>query len=149
MDEYGQLDAKNTNTEYPHIPDWYRWQRECVRKELEEGTYYMEVPVDICMMVNTKAVYRVGTGVLKHSGEGFHLTGCDGKLDYHHNPTLSYSLYSDFFWYEIGDVICIGDNKVLYYCFPHTKKDVVAKARLAAEELYKLQKEAKRAAKKV
>lgn len=51
------------------------------------------------------------------------------------------SLYADYFWYEIGDVICIGDNGTLYYCFPKEGGDVVAKARLATEELYKLQKQ--------
>lgn len=138
LTEQGYMKAEEGITEISHIPDWYRWQRECVRKGLEDGTYRLEVPVDICMMVDTKAVYRVGTGTLLHTAEGFHLTGCEGKLDYHQNPLLSYSLYSDFFWYEIGDVICIGNSKVLYYCFPHTRDDVVAKARLAAEELYKL-----------
>ena len=50
----------------------------------------------------------------------------------------TYSVYSDYNWYEIGDMISIGDTKVQYYCFPKTKKDVVAKIRLAAEELYKI-----------
>ena len=36
MDEFGQMVAENGITEYPHIPDWYRWQRDCVRKELED-----------------------------------------------------------------------------------------------------------------
>ena len=34
----------------------------------------------------------------------------------------------------------IGNSKVLYYCFPAGQQDVVAKTRLAAEELYKLTK---------
>ena len=55
-------------------------------------------------------------------------------------------LYADYFWYELGDMICIGDRDVLYYCFPQGNGDVVAKTRLAAEELYKL-KRAERAAK--
>jgi hypothetical protein len=50
----------------------------------------------------------------------------------------SYSLYSDFYWYEIGDVICIGDARAQYYCFPQNCGDIVAKTRLATEELYKL-----------
>ena len=37
-------------------------------------------------------------------------------------------------------MICIGNNDVLYYCFPPNCGDVVAKTRLAAEELYKLKK---------
>ena len=138
LTELGYMKALEGETEYSHIPDWYRWDRECVRKELEAGTYLLDVLVDICMMVNTKCVYKVGSGRLRHDAEGFHLTGCDGKLDYYQKPSASYSLYSDYFWYELGDMICIGNTEVLYYCFPTEGGDVVAKTRLAAEELYKM-----------
>lgn len=123
---------------FDHVPDWYAWERECVRRELEAGTYALDVPVDICVMVDTRCIYRVGKGRLRHSVEGFHLTGCDGKLDVRLAPADSYSLYSDYFWYELGDMICIGDSRALYYCFPTDGRDVVAKTRLATEELYKL-----------
>ena len=145
LTEYGYMKANQGETEYEHIPDWYYWERTCVRKELEEDTYLLQVPVDICMMVNTKSIYRVGEGVLKHTKDGFHLSGCDGKLDYYQKPLSSYSLYSDYFWYEIGDVICVGDANVLYYCFPKDCGDVVAKTRLATEELYKMAKRNKKA----
>ena len=144
LTEYGYIEALDGDTEFNHIPDWYRWERECVRKEIEDNTYLLDIPVDICMMVNMKAIYRVGEGILKHTVEGFRLTGCDGKLDYKQKPSSSYSLYSDYYWYEIGDVICIGDHKVLYYCFPKTEGDIVAKTRLATEEMYKLAKQDKK-----
>jgi hypothetical protein len=82
----------------------------------------------------------VGEGVLEHTKVGFHLTGCDGKLDYSQKATTSYSLYADYYWYEIGDVICIGDNKISYYCFPKAGGDIVTKTRLATEEMYKISK---------
>ena len=138
LDEYGFMRAISGETEFPHIPNWYRWEREEVRQELIDGTYCLDIPVEICMLVDTKCVYRVGEGRLRHDREGFHLTGCDGKLDYRQKPAASYSLYSDYFWYELGDMICIGDGQVLYYCFPPKDADVAAKARLAAEELYKM-----------
>lgn len=125
---------------FTHIPDWYRWERECVRKEILSGTYRMEIPVAIYMLVNTEKICQVGEGTLTHSRDGFHLTGCEGKLDYHQEPLSSYSLYSDFFWYEIGDMISIGNERVQYYCFPQGCGDIVAKARLATEELYKIAK---------
>lgn len=143
LTEYGFLEALEGETEFSHIPDWYRWERESVRKELLEGSYELDVPVDICMMINTKSIYRVGEGRLRHTAEGFQLTGCDGKLNYSQKPTASYSLYSDYYWYEVGDVICIGNNDVLYYCFPKEGGDVVAKTRLAAEELYRIVREKK------
>lgn len=49
-------------------------------------------------------------------------------------------LMTDFYWYEIGDVICIGDARAQYYCFPQNCGDIVAKTRLATEELYKMVK---------
>lgn len=140
LTEYGYLEATDGNTKFRHIPDWYAWQRDCVRQEIEKGTYSLNVPVDIYVMVNTKKIYNVGEGRLVHSCDGFHLTGCEGKLDYKQKPLSSYSLYSDYYWYEIGDMICIGGGKILYYCFPKAQGDFVAKTRLAAEELFKMNK---------
>lgn len=134
----GFMKATTGETEYNHIPDWFNWQREEIKKDILEDKYNLDIPVEIYMMVNTKAIYNVGSGNLKHNKNGFVLDGCDGKLHYEQNPRASYSLYSDYYWYEIGDVICIGDMKTLYYCFPQTDQDVVARSRIATEEIFKL-----------
>lgn len=144
-------DAPEAPKDLTHIPDWYAWERAYVRHEIERGSYRMEFPAEIMVLKDTKAVYHVGEGNLIHSCDGFELTGCDGKLSYHQSAKASYSLYSDYYWYEIGDMISIGTMKIQYYCFP---KDttfkalnggawkpgtaIVAKARLAAEEMHKL-----------
>jgi len=143
LTETGFLEATDGDAAFTHVPDWYAWERQQVKKELEEGTYRLDLPVKIVMMIDYKAVYMVGEGRLLHTNEGFTLTGCDGKLHYTQGPLSCYSLYSDYYWYEIGDVICIGNHDALYYCFPQNGEDVVAKARLAAEELYKLKKPAR------
>ncbi|MBE7065250.1 MAG: 1-acyl-sn-glycerol-3-phosphate acyltransferase [Ruminococcaceae bacterium] len=143
MDEYGQLSADVGDTEYPHIPDWYKWQRECVRTELEEGSYSLDTEVDIAIQVNLNGVCKIGSGRLMHTLDGFRLVGADGKLDYSQSPAFSHTLYSDYYWYEIGDVIAIGDNEFTYFCFP--KENIsVTKARLATEELYKMKKKHRR-----
>ncbi|MBQ6799083.1 MAG: 1-acyl-sn-glycerol-3-phosphate acyltransferase [Oscillospiraceae bacterium] len=136
----GSLQAEEGETHIDHIPDWYRWEREEVRRELENGTYAMALEVEIAVMADDKALYQVGSGHLRHDENGFLLTGCEGKLHYEQSPVASHTLNSDFFWYQIGDVIGIGDRERLYYCFPK-EKDVVTKARLAAEELYKMKKQ--------
>lgn len=138
LSETGELKAHRGETRFTHIPDWYRWERESVRKELEDGSYKLDIEVDIYMLVDTKCVYKVGEGRLLHTLDGFDLTGCDGKLHYKQPPQVSYSLYSDFYWYEIGDMISIGDAQVQYYCFPKNGENLVAKTRLATEELYKI-----------
>lgn len=121
---------------FSHIPDWYAWERECVRKEIDDGRYVLDTEVEIGVIVDFKSLYMVGSGTLHHDADGFVLDGCEGKLHYQQTPKENYSLYADYFWYEIGDVICIGKKDCLYYCFPK-KKDVVAKTRLACEELFK------------
>ena len=138
LSEYGFMKAQNGETEFSHIPDWYDYERQAVRKELLDGSYKLDCDVDIYLLTDMKAIYNVGSGHLVHDNNGFKLTGCDGKINYTQAPELSYSLYSDYYWYEIGDMVCIGNGKVLYYCFPKDKSVSVAKVRLAAEELYKI-----------
>ena len=139
LNTLGQLEAHEGETKFPHIPHWYRWEREQVRKELEDGSYCLDVDVKIGMMVDYKAIYMVGDGHLRHDLNGFCLTNENGATLYTQGPLSCYGLYSDYYWYEIGDVICIGNQDALYYCFPK-EGDVVAKTRMAAEELYKLKK---------
>ena len=139
LTELGQLQAAEGGTEIAHIPDYYRWEREQVRQEILEGRYKLDVEVDIAVQVDYKAIYKVGKGRLVHDTEGFRLTGCDGRLDYSQKPMAHYSLYADYYWYELGDVICVGDADTHYFCFPPEGVSV-AKIRLAAEEMYKLYK---------
>lgn len=146
MSELGEMVATAGETEFSHVPDWYRWQRANVRAEIERGEYSLDVPVDICMLVDSKALYRVGEGRLRHDENGFVLSGCEGKLNYTQKPLASYSLNADYYWYEIGDVIGIGNTDALYYCFPKEKYPV-AKTRLATEELYRMARAKKEKAK--
>ena len=139
LNEDGTLSSSDNKCEFKYVSDWYAWERQQVKKELEEKTYLLDIDVDIKMLVDTKSIYSVGEGRLRHTDKGFELIGCDGKLSYTQSPKASYSLYADYFWYEIGDMICIGDSKAQYYCFPKDQtKAIVAKARLATEELYKM-----------
>ena len=139
----GQLKALEGETEIPHIPDWYRWEREQVKQEILDGEYQLDTDVDIAMQVDFKAIYMVGRGHLTHDRNGFTLTGCDGKLSYTQKPQSCFSLYADYYWYEIADCICIGDTEVHYFLFPKREGVSVAKLRLATEEMYKLYKDRK------
>lgn len=138
LDEYGYLAATDGESRFTHIPDWYDWERECVRREIESGEYGVSLPVKIYMSIDEKRMYSVGEGVLTHTDEGLRVVGCDGKLDHLHTPQQSHSISSEFYFYEIGDVICLGNHSMMLYCFPETEGDIVTKIRLAAEEQYKM-----------
>ena len=147
LTELGALKAVDGESAFTHVPDWYAWERACVREEIERGEYLLDVDVDVYMLVDYKGLYRVGEGHLVHNAEGFRLTGCGGELDYSQSPISSYSLNADYFWYEIGDVISIGNKNQLFYCFPKDSSVIVAKARMAAEELYKIKRAEMRSSK--
>ena len=139
LTEFGYLKATSGETEFSHIPDWFNWEREEVKNEILNGTYSLDTSVEIGMIVDYKALYMIGKGRLVHNDNGFTLTSDDGAVNYSQPATTSYTLNSDYFWYEIGDVISIGDKNALYYCF--VKDGVsVTKARLATEEIYKIKK---------
>lgn len=136
----GFLQAEDGEGAFRHVPDWYAWEREEVKKEIRSGEYRLDTDVEIYMLVDYKGLYHVGDGRLVHSEEGFHLTGCDGDLDYKQAPLSAHSLNADYYWYELGDVISIGNKKHLFYCFPKGEHVIVAKTRMAAEELYKIKR---------
>lgn len=137
--ENGYLENTNNKDDRLLIPDWYAWERECVAEEIKNGIYKMEMDAEVLMLVDTKSMYDVGKAHLIHDCSGFKLTGFGGRLNYEQAPKHSYSLYADYFWYEIGDMISIGDHKAQYYCFPDKDLGIpVAKARLATEEMFKM-----------
>lgn len=139
LSEYGELvSIDGTKESFTHVPDWYKWEREEVRREIEEGRYSLDTPVDIWISVDTKGVYGVGEGRLIHTVDGFKLTSDDGEIDYEQKPLHSHSICADFNFYEVGDIIALSGTDCIYYCFPKDEKIPVAKARLAAEELYKI-----------
>ncbi len=141
MTETGEMQAETGETEYPHIPDWYAWERTAVKEEVEAGTYSLDTPVDIRMMVDSRALYDIGRGRLVHDGAGMRLYDAEGSLLFEQKPRAAHTLNADFYWYEIADVIGLGDRSGLFYCFPDAvdgQVPPVAKARLATEEMYKL-----------
>ncbi len=140
LTEYGYLSATDGDSTFTHVPDWYAWQRQEVKKELENGAYRLDIPVKIGMIVDYSALYMVGMGRLIHTTEGFTLQSDDGEIQFTQPPLASHSLCADYYWYEIGDMIGVGNSDVQFYCFPQGGADVVTKTRLAAEELYKLKK---------
>ena len=140
LGEDGQMYSEGGVCEFAHIPVWYDWERAEVKKEIEEGKYSFDEDVEILVSFDTSRVYRVGDGRLLHDEHGFILTGED--LHYEQKPLSSYSMCVDFNWYELGDIVSIGDSKCLYYCFPKNKAVPVVKVRLATEEIYKKTKAA-------
>jgi len=137
LTESGKILALEGDTEFDHVPNWYSWQRECVKKELLNDEYHYEDFVDLYAVKDTKALYKLGDARLVQNKEGLTLYDLDGKVIFEQKPKYTYTLNADFFWYELDDIVCIGNMDVSYYSVPKNNK-CVAKMRLVAEELYKI-----------
>ena len=85
MTELGEMKAFEGKTEFSHIPDWYEWERECVRKELLDGTYKFEDDVHIHSLPGVEFI-DLGEGKVTHDLEnGFVITG-------HYNGHLAFEI---------------------------------------------------------
>ena len=140
--ELGELQAEQGETEFSHIPDWYEWERENVRREVEDGTYDSgELPVTVRSLPNAKRFILLGEGILRHDMNGFAVRGTDGDGDPFEMVKPVESLYSCHIEYEylgkFGDCVDLNTLEDTWYIYPHDCNFAVTKMALATEELYR------------
>ena len=141
MSEYGEIFAVEGEHYFTHIPTWFEWQRECVKKEIEAGEYRLDVPCKIKSLPNSKGFINVGEGVLKHDSEGFFLTGSWKGVDWNLKvPTASlYSVHIEYnYKVEHRDCIDLSTLNDTFFIYPKGEDFSVTKISLATEELFKL-----------
>ena len=136
----GVLKSTNAETKFSSVSEWYQYERDEVKKEILNGTYKTEFDPELFLTVDTYKLFKVKDAHphFIHDINGFSLTDSSKDLSFKLNPQETYSVYSDFYWYELGDVISIGNTDIQYYCFPKNSKISVAKIRIASEEMYKI-----------
>lgn len=138
MGEYGRLEALEGDTIFSHIPDWSKWERECVRKEIEDGTYYFEDDVLVYTLPDTR-FYKQGMGKFiqtptetrlecNYYGEDYTLIRSAKSLD---------SMHIEYDYKKKGDLIDISIPDDSFWCYM-TKRDVITKISFATEEMHKL-----------
>ena len=145
MNEYGQLVCLTDDAKFTHAPDWYRWEREEVKKEVEAGTYYFEDEVRIEHLDNYQVGYRnLGHVKFVHDMNGLHLHGTlDNGEEFHfdNEPINTPSIHIDYDYKKRGtkkrgQAIDINTVKDTWFIFPKTDKEVVTKIHFATEALY-------------
>ena len=143
MTELGELSAVSGKTEFSHIPDWYEWERENVRREVLSGTYSSgELKVRVDTLPNAKKFIHLGEGTLVHDMNGFTVRGIDVDGDEFEMIKTVPSLYSCHIEYEYlgkyGDCVDLNTLEDTWYIYPDVKDQEfsVTKMALATEELY-------------
>ena len=147
LQENGQLMATEGETEFPHIPHWFEWEREQVRGQILRGEYRYEDEVDVYSFPRCYRFIPLGKAKVCHSvRDGFTIDGHYRGQDYHiHRPPKSMnSLHVEYDFHRFRKENCfdISTETDSFYCYP-TNPDMVTKLAFATEEIYKLHLPAK------
>ena len=135
MDELGRLSNKN-QTIFSHVPDWFNWQREKVRKEILSGEYSIQLDVNVDLLQNSDGYYRIGCGKLTHGYNGFKLEV--GELLIEISVLESFGVHIEYDYFGRGDGISFSKNNETFYIYPISDKFSVTKLHFATEEMYDL-----------
>lgn len=139
-DEDGKLRALEGKTEFDHIPDWFEWERQQVRKQIEEGTYRYEDEVDVWSLPRVYRYIPLGKAKLTHDPEnGFILEGHYRGEVYRiqRQPLQTNSLHVEYDFGPLKTIDCldISTENDSFYCKP-SRNDVITKLAFATEEIY-------------
>ena len=139
---YGELEADNGKTEFKFPTDWYKWEREQVKKQVLDGSYRFECDADVNDLPNAKGFVHMGRGRLVHDMTGFHLKGV---RDYDGEPFAmdidaagQYAVHVEYA-YRFGnhrDCIDLNTLEDTWYVFPENCLFSVTKISLATEEIF-------------
>ena len=138
--EDGYLKATEGETEFDHIPDWFAWERQQVKKQIEEGTYRYEDEVEVFSLPRVYRYIPLGKAKLTHDPEnGFQLEGFYRGQRYYiqREPAQTNSLHVEYDFGPIDkcDYVDISTENDSFYCRP-SQSNVITKLAFATEEIY-------------
>ena len=138
--EDGRLQATEGETEFEHIPDWFAWEREQVKAQIERGEYRFEEEVEVFSLPRVLRYIPLGKATLTHDPEtGFTLDGFYRGERWHieRRPSQTNSLHVE---YDFGplkrvDGLDISTENDSFYCIPKSQ-NIITKLGFATEILY-------------
>ena len=145
LNEDGTLSALSGETEFSHVPDWFDWEREQVRLQIERGEYQFTDEVDIYSMPRCWKFTHLGKGIVTHDAEnGFVVQGEYRGEPYRiqRTPLQTNSLHIEYDYCYIKPLDCfdISTENDSLYCYPR-QENVVTKLAFATEIIYQQHKQ--------
>lgn len=153
MNELGELIRENGENVFTHVPDWYNWERENVRREVREGRYKFEDEARLEIMANAVVGFKkLGNVRLTHDYNGFTMEGVlDDGTEFKFNRSVASmrSLHIEYNFKKKGvttpsDGIDLATDKETYFAYPNTAHNVLTKLHFATEELHLAELESKK-----
>jgi hypothetical protein len=144
LTENGFLVGTNHETKFNSPDLWTLWEREEVRKELLAGTYCYEERLPGHSMPNRKQYFNIGEISVKHTPNGFEISGNHNNADFHFyfSPKHSYNIQREFNAPQFKNDSVIGLSTATdTLFFAPGKKGMCYKIEIAVQELYKIKKQ--------
>ena len=150
MDEFGSL-TDHSDSRTVRIPDWYRWERRNVRRQLAANKYQgIDVPVRVEALPNEKGFVELGKGRLRHDAEGYTLSLDDMERVSVRalrdvfplripNSRLE-STQTEYNYHGKGKCIVLSTANCCYYVYSDAPEFLVTKLEFAVEESHKSRK---------
>lgn len=142
MNEDGTLTATDGITEFSHIPDWFKWEKQNVHEEVFSGNYNMTATCDVYTLPHCKGFVAQGVGKLIQNSEKttleVNLYGEDKVIEY--TGTQLESVHVEYKYKDCGDMFDFSIPGDSVWMHPTDRKDILTKVSLATEEIRDLAK---------
>ncbi|MCL2484385.1 MAG: hypothetical protein FWE79_03245 [Firmicutes bacterium] len=129
---------------FAHVPDWVKWQREEVRKEIRAGTYYFKVKGPGKSLPDSRLGKKgvdIGEVELEHDMNGIrirgHYNGQDFLIEKEARELYNVEVYVSLLLYKWPALVALSTEEDTIYCFT-PQNGTQAKIQYAVREMYKL-----------
>lgn len=137
MLETGELKAINGETEFSHIPDWFKWQKQNIHEEVFSGKYNMEFDAEVFTLPNCTGFVPQPNGKFKQTSTtttlSLNLYGEDKVVSF--EGTELESVHVEYNYKNYGDMLDYSIRDDSIWLKPINRKDVLTKISLATEEI--------------
>lgn len=140
------LSASDGKEIFTEVAEWFDWERNNVKNQIQNKTYYFEDDVNLYGLPNVNKWRKLGIGHLTHDPiNGYHLTYKDSEnnIDIIRKPSEMYSCHIEYDYRKFGDCLDISTDNDTFYCNPINFDNIMTKFHLATEEIYKFHKSLK------
>ncbi len=137
MLETGELKAIQGETEFSHIPDWFKWQKQNIHEEVFSGKYNMEFDAEVFTLPNCTGFVKQPNGKFKQTSTTtslfVNLYGEEKTINF--SGTELESVHIEYNYKGYGDMLDFSVRDDSIWLMPLNRKDVLTKISLATEEI--------------
>ena len=142
--ENGQLQRLDGESKFIWPSEWYKWEKECVKEEVYNGTYHFEDDVRVEKLLGAKIgfVPQEGHYHLTHTiKDGFVVEGTDNDFRFVRSPLQNFALHIEYDYLDRGAFLELADLQDTYFIYPLNKQANLTKIHFATEHIYDFYKE--------